>query len=861
MPTNTQDKELEPLIKDVKNNIRTRLGDLMSKLLNQADDTLFELAEGATSNEEQNRFFDLMRQLKDHKQAIAVEFIENIDPYLRPYGIVEEEKSNQKQELEGELSLVEKSDVEDMVLVKNIGEKAAGKYREQLSHLEARLEHLALKTDDIFTRDALMPVNFCQAFDDALADKFNIDNKKLLFQIFNEEIASKLDALYDSINNRFIDAGILPQIKLFTHNQSPKRRRSDSAMQDMSGEVPPMDEPESYGNYAMTAPPGASFGHRGGAPGISGTHAPGAGGAGNPGAAMPGAPMGGTGGVAGAPMGGAGGIPGAPGTAGTGGAGLGAPGGGAAGHHGQGGGAAGAAPGVAGEPGAPGMPGGGSPGGAAGNAEAGSGEMAGIPASGSGGYSHYTAGMPANQVGQVLGQFFGVPIARGDAPEESDAAQTFAEYTASTPQYYGHEEILTALSQVQATPQFEQPEEIRFDADVIKQALLDEISKKSGGMVTKRINQIAEKTIDFIELIFDAIIDDGEISDTIKALLLRLQIPVIKASMVDQEFFIYDDHPARVLLDKIADVGVGVTEHTDDIYIRLDRIVTDLVTEYDLQTSTFQAALDSLNEFIEELEREAARIEQEAQRQVLREHARTIVLKSLRGVTAGMVLPEAVHPLVLKRWPTLMFNHYLEHGKENDEWINIIDVLREIISSVQSIDTPEDLAHLKSTQDDLVASVRDKLSRTNQSESDIEGVVQGLIDTHQNIIGSCAFSDQQMEDAEEAITEEDWTPSNTIEPAAEPEAPKAQLPSNIMPGMWFRVNMGEDSVARRCKLSVIIVEDSRLVFVNHAGEIVVEKGFDEFTEEMSDGLSSVIMGHSVFDHALNSVITKLSPSE
>ena len=73
--------------------------------------------------------------------------------------------------------------------------------------------------------------------------------------------------------------------------------------------------------------------------------------------------------------------------------------------------------------------------------------------------------------------------------------------------------------------------------------------------------------------------------------------------------------------------------------------------------------------------------------------------------------------------------------------------------------------------------------------------------------------------------------------------------------------MGEDSVARRCKLSVIIVEDSRLVFVNHAGEIVVEKGFDEFTEEMSDGLSSVIMGHSVFDHALNSVITKLAPGE
>ena len=40
-----------------------------------------------------------------------------------------------------------------------------------LEPLEARLEHLALKTPDIFTKDALSPINICQAFDDALAEK------------------------------------------------------------------------------------------------------------------------------------------------------------------------------------------------------------------------------------------------------------------------------------------------------------------------------------------------------------------------------------------------------------------------------------------------------------------------------------------------------------------------------------------------------------------------------------------------------------------------------------------------------------------------------------------------------------------
>ena len=82
-------------------------------------------------------------------------------------------------------------------------------------------------------------------------------------------------------------------------------------------------------------------------------------------------------------------------------------------------------------------------------------------------------------------------------------------------------------------------------------------------------------------------------------------------------------------------------------------------------------------------------------------------------------------------------------------------------------------------------------------------------------------------------------------------------PSNIMPGMWFQIYMGEDKVARRCKLSVIIVEDANLMFVNHKGELVSEKSFDEFKDEITSKKSTVIMGHSAFDHAFKAVINRL----
>ena len=461
--------------------------------------------------------------------------------------------------------------------------------------------------------------------------------------------------------------------------------------------------------------------------------------------------------------------------------------------------------------------------------------------------------MPASHVGRVLGNYIGTPFAPHTAGETPENYGDF--FPESTSQHFGHQEIIQALSSIQSLPQFEQPEGTRFDGEAIKQAVLSEIAKKSGGAVTKRINQIAEKTIDFIELIFDAIVDDEDISDTIKALLLRLQIPIIKASMTDQEFFIYDNHPARVLLDTIADVGIGLTDHADEMYIKLDKIVVNILGEYELNTETFQTALDSLNSFIEEQEAVTRAKEEEAQQQLLRKHARATVLKALRATTTGKSLPEAVHPLILKRWPTLMFNHYIKNGKENNEWVNIVLTLRHIVESVQPVTSAEHLAKLQSEKDTLLDQTEKYLNISSKSKSDVQNIMSAYKETLQQHIDDANFTEEEVSVAEETI--------RYAEPVEEPiveEEPitKPSIPSNVMPGMWFQLYMGEDTTPRRCKLSVIIVEDSNLMFVNHKGELIVEKSFEEFNDEVASNKTKMIMGHSAFDHALKTVIDRLN---
>ncbi len=832
--------QYDKLVVDIRNNLITRLDDLMSKLLNSTQDKLFNMSDEADSNEEQTRYFDLMNQIRTLKTSIAENYTQNIKEYLVPANQYEAEHKKHELEDNDELSLIGQDEMEGIVLVKGIGERATAKYREQLSHLEARLEHLATKTTTVFKDDAVVPTNFCQAFDDALQDHFDNTNKKILFSMFDVEVANKLDALYDSINNRLIDADILPQIKLHTQGQKPSRPRPKPGQTapDTNNENTPQEA------YADDGYAGAQGGGQGGGGAPSGAASGGAGG----GYAAGGGSADQAGGAA--PASGGSNINGFAMTA---------PPGGGYRHTNQNalqtGGAAGGVAGGEAQAAGQGTPSGG---GYAGNTGNGSTPQPGSQnTNGSDGeYQHYTAGMPASQVGRVLGNYLGsAPITPGAADKSSpDHGEFFPE---STPQHFGHQEIIQALSSLQSLPQFEQPAEgERFDGEAIKQAVLTEIAKKSGGAVTKRINTIAEKTIDFIELIFDAIIDDEEISDTIKTLLLRLQIPIIKASMSDQEFFIYDDHPARLLLDTIADVGVGITEHTDEMYKHLDKVISTILGEYDLTTETFQHALDNLNTIIEEQEAKARAIEEEEQQQLLRKHARATVLKALRATTTGRTLPESVHPLILKRWPTLLFNHYLKNGKENNEWVNLVLTLRHIVESVQPIASAEQLAKLITDKDDLFEQTEKFLNQSSKSKKDVKSIMTVYRQTIQLHIDDANFSDEEVTVAEEIISQAEPVEEAPIE--EEPTGEKPTLPSNIMPGMWFQVYMGEDQITRRCKLSVIIVEDANLMFVNYKGELVTEKSFDDFKDEIASNKSKMIMGHSAFDHAFKAVIDRLN---
>ena len=805
-----QPKYYTELVDEIISQLEAFFTDHLDDLFKKADDYLFEAANGATSTAEQNGLFECMSAIRVDKKLMQQGFVDELSSYLQPMSELDELPAKKKSKKPEALGLVEQNEMDEMVTLNSISSKAAMDHSEAISNLITRFKELGKYNDDIFHGEALEPKRLCDAMHEAVSSTELIDgNRLVVYRFFNEALIKDVGKLYDTLNNLLIEQGILPEIDfsgMMPHYEETAYQE-DIVDEDLPPEGPgtgPASPPpqgrrafgsgmQGYASHSPQPPMNSA------AP-STGSHPP------MPPQGHQQQPSGGGGGYA----------PAAP-----------------------------AGPRRAFGSGMQGYAQGGYQGGGQNNAPAASSSA---PSTGPAGQA-YSAGVPVDQVRQSIENYVG--------GSQSDAAPSGGSG------YYSQQQVMTALTDLQAPADDLSQTPLVFDANQIKKAVLSSIGETEGGAVTKAVHQVSEKTIDFIKLIFDAIIDEESITDEIKTLLLSLQIPVIKAAMLDSDFFVDDQHPARQLLDTIAEAGVGVSEHKDPVYIDIEKIVRKLLNDYDDDVVAFTIALEELKELTEAIYLKARETEAESQKTVKMAHAKSIVLQEIRKITIGRELPEGVRTLVLKIWPSMLFNHFLKNGKANDEWVELLMILQKIIESVQPIASKAEREELGLTNHDIVEATRSKLANCKKGKKIVDAVLHDLEATYESIITATDLaaelnspeveSEEDLELAQEDVQIE-AEPEPEIDPEVLAKEKIARLPEGVAPGSWFIIYNGEDKPVRRLKLAVILVHDATMVFVDHLGNVVIEKEADVFSDEIEKGLSGIIMQHSVFDHALHSAL-------
>ena len=118
------------------------------------------------------------------------------------------------------------------------------------------------------------------------------------------------------------------------------------------------------------------------------------------------------------------------------------------------------------------------------------------------------------------------------------------------------------------------------------------------GAPSGTLTQADVSAIDLLITIFDTVFQDRNIPVEIKTLIGSLQIPVLKATLTDKDFFFSEAHPARRAIELIAKLGVGWDRKkgsSDPLYQTILRNVKRI--QSDQRLPSFSDAIDDIQAF------------------------------------------------------------------------------------------------------------------------------------------------------------------------------------------------------------------------------------------------------------------------
>lgn len=207
-----------------------------------------------------------------------------------------------------------------------------------------------------------------------------------------------------------------------------------------------------------------------------------------------------------------------------------------------------------------------------------------------------------------------------------------------------------------------------------------------------------ENTIDLLSAIFEAIFQDQNISQEIRDLIRFLQIPVLKAALVDKDFFFQEAHPARRLIDLLSHTGGEQRRGPEDPLFKAMQASVDRVgRDVEQEMSVFAEAVTELEASIRAEEQAASTAIAEPIALALRQEKMVHATRSAKNAVALRLGSGEVLAVV---------ETFLEN-----KWVSVLT----IAYSVED-EKPGAVDNATRTMDDLIWSVKPKLSAQERKQ-------------------------------------------------------------------------------------------------------------------------------------------------
>ncbi|BBP79375.1 hypothetical protein PHLH7_54790 [Pseudomonas sp. Ost2] len=413
-----------------------------------------------------------------------------------------------------------------------------------------------------------------------------------------------------------------------------------------------------------------------------------------------------------------------------------------------------------------------------------------------------------------------------------------------------------------------------FDLRNQLEQLLTRVSVKSGK--SRVVGVMDEDVINLIAMLFEFILDDRNLPDSLKALIGRLQIPMLKVAVLDKSFFSRGSHPARRLLNEIASAAMGWGARDDyqrdALYVRIEQIVQRLLNDFVDDPAIFSELLVDFLAFTSDERRRSELLEQRTrdaeEGRAKAEQARQRVQEVLNERLLGKTLPEVVVRLLQEAWSKVLLLTCLKHGEASAEWQAGLQTMDDLIWSVEPSGQADARLRLLELVPGLLKALRDGLTSAAFDPFATSEFFSQLESLHVQVFQRLAKQQAEPATVDEAqpamvaVLEEIVLGSPDDAPA---EERLVELPENDAGLLWVRqLRIGswveireDDENSLRCKLTAIIESTGKYIFVNRTGMKVLERTVQGLAVEFRRGAVRLLDDALLFDRALESVIGNL----
>ena len=404
----------------------------------------------------------------------------------------------------------------------------------------------------------------------------------------------------------------------------------------------------------------------------------------------------------------------------------------------------------------------------------------------------------------------------------------------------------------------------------------------------QRANQLEAMTIEMVAMLFDFIFDTRDLPDGIKALIARLQIPVLKVAMLDGAFFAKKTHPSRLLVNALAAAGLGWSPamgQDDPLYRTIEHIVRRIIDGFGDNLALFDELRAELEAFLASEERSAeenfsstADTINEGDR---RDLASVIAKSEIERRIESYPIPRFLAQFLRTRWQGALEVIYLRDGDESESWSQAVATLEDLVWSVQPKRAAEDRKHLVALLPSLLKRLATLLPAEQWQAGEREAFMANLVEAHAAAVKpglatvaspTAAVAEAAKAEAQVAKAAGDVEAAARAEALAQAMAPAepatidagADVPEDeyleiarsLDRGTWIEFE-DEDAALSFAKLAWISPLRGTYLFTNRTGQKAVSMTAESLAEQFRANRARLVEAEPLIDRALTSVITEL----